>query len=88
MKIITWNCNGALRNKFGYLLDFDADICVIQECENPLETKHTEYNNWAENHIWIGDTKNKGIGIFAKKGIALEKQNWTNIYRDLRVKCF
>ena len=53
MKIITWNCNGALRNKFENLLDFNADIFVIQECENPLE-----------------------------------KQNWTNIYKDLRVKHF
>lgn len=88
LKIITWNCNGALRNKFKHLLDFDADICVIQECENPLETKHTEYKNWAENHIWIGDTKNKGIGIFAKKGIELDKKNWTDVYRDLRVKHF
>lgn len=50
-KIITWNCNGALRNKFETLLDFKADIHVIQECENPVETKHAKYKEWATNHL-------------------------------------
>ena len=88
MKILTWNCNGALRNKFDNLTDFNADIIVIQECENPAETKHKEYIKWAENHLWIGDTKNKGIGIFAKKNIVLKKLNWSDNYKDHKVKHF
>ena len=44
MKIITWNCNGAFRKKFESLVDEDADILVIQECENPAETKDINYN--------------------------------------------
>jgi exonuclease III len=88
MIIITWNCNGALRNKFGYLNDFDADIVVIQECENPTETKHVAYKNWAENHLWIGDNKSKGLGIFAKKNIKIKRLNWSNKYENHSVKYF
>lgn len=88
MKIVTWNCNGALRKKFGYLLEFNSDIHIVLECENPLETNHKAYRNWAENHLWIGDTKNKGIGIFAHIDIELQKLNWSNSYEGRTVKHF
>lgn len=51
MKIITWNCNGALRKKFESLLDFDADLIIVQECENPAESKDKKYLDWAENYL-------------------------------------
>lgn len=66
MKIVSWNCNGALRNKFEKILALDADIYVIQECESPAETKKPSYREWAENSLWVG-TKHKGIGIFSKR---------------------
>ncbi len=88
MKIITWNCNGALRKKFDNLAEFDADLLIIQECEDPLEARDKNYMDWAKNYLWIGDTKNKGIGIFAKQDIELKKLDWTNIYKDHSVKHF
>jgi exonuclease III len=88
LKIVTWNCNGAFRKKFKNLTDLNADINIIQECENPAETKHKEYNEWAENYLWIGDTKNKGIGIFANKNIVLKKLNWSDNYENHKVKHF
>tara|TARA_R110002126_G_scaffold133001_1_gene276949 strand:- start:103 stop:807 length:705 start_codon:yes stop_codon:yes gene_type:complete len=88
LKILTWNCNGALRNKFEFLSDFNADIIVIQECENPAETKHEAYIEWAANYLWIGDNKNKGIGIFAKEHIVLKQLKWSNLFKDHQVKHF
>ena len=88
MKIITWNCNGAFRKKFEHITDFNADIYIIQECENPAESIDKKYQEWSENYIWIGDNKNKGLGIFATNHIKLKKLNWTNSYKDHIVKHF
>lgn len=88
MKIVTWNCNGALRNKFEHLSELDADIYIIQECENPAETKHKNYQEWAVNYLWNGDTKNKGLAVFAKPHIELQKLDWSNQYQDHFVKHF
>lgn len=88
MKIVTWNCNGALRRKFQTLSDLEADIYIIQECENPGNIENSDYQKWAENHLWIGDSKNKGLGIFASNKIEIKLLDWTNSYRDHDVKHF
>ena len=88
MRIVTWNCNGALRKKFEKISELDADIYVIQECEDPSQTIHKDYQNWSLNHLWIGDNKNKGIGIFAKQEILLELLDWSSKYDDHFVKYF
>ena len=78
MKIVTWNCNGALRNKFQFIDELKADIYVIQECENPSVVKHDGYKQWSSNYLWIGDSKNKGLGVFAKGSTVLKKLDWNN----------
>ncbi len=88
MKIVSWNCNGALRNKFEHIAKLDADIYLIQECEDPMRANHNGYNDWSKNHLWIGDTKNKGIGIFAKNDISLKSLDWSSSYRNHPVKYF
>ena len=88
MKIVTWNCNGAFRKKFEIISSLNADLYVIQECEHPNESQHKKYEEWAENFIWIGDTKNKGLAIFARPELKLEKLDWSNQYRDHFVKHF
>jgi exonuclease III len=88
LKIISWNCNGAFRKKYSLLDSFKADFLIIQECENPIESKDSEYKKWASNFLWIGDSKNKGIGVFAKDQYLLEKLDWTNIYMNHPVKYF
>ncbi|MBE6880543.1 MAG: endonuclease/exonuclease/phosphatase family protein [Ruminococcaceae bacterium] len=77
MKIVSWNCNGKFREKFQDILTLDADIYIIQECENPKEIKSTTYKKFATNYIWTGENNNKGLGIFAKKEIKLTENNWS-----------
>ena len=88
MKIVSWNCNGAFRKKFNSLLNFNADIYIIQECENPAETNDLDYKTWAKNYLWIGDSKNKGLAIFAKADIKINLLDWSNHYKDHSVKHF
>jgi len=88
MKIVTWNCNGALRNKFQHLSEFEADIFIVQECENPAQANHKEYAEWAKNHLWIGSNKNKGLGIFATENLKIETIDWSNTFTDHTVKYF
>lgn len=78
MKIVSWNCNGAFRKKYHLFDNMDLDILVIQECENPKESTKA-YLEWAGNYLWIGKSKNKGIGIFVKNNHSLELLNWSDI---------
>ena len=88
MKIISWNCNGAFRKKFAYLSQFDADVLIIQECEDPAQSKNASYREWATNYIWIGNTKNRGLGVFAKACATLEHLTLDHSFGDASLKWF
>ncbi|KOF04137.1 endonuclease [Roseivirga seohaensis subsp. aquiponti] len=89
MKIVTWNCSGAFRKKFEAISVIKADIYVIQECENPKECTDQKYSSWAKNYLWIGDNKNKGIGIFSsRENMNLTRLDWSNSFEDHSVKHF
>ena len=78
MKIVSWNCNGKFREKFQYIQYLDADIYIIQECENPQKYPNTNYSFFAQNHIWIGENENRGLGIFAKKDVKVTNNEWSS----------
>ncbi|WP_200859593.1 endonuclease/exonuclease/phosphatase family protein [Sphingobacterium paucimobilis] len=61
---------------------------IIQECENPETSNHKPYKEWASNYLWIGKTKNKGLGIFAKNDIRITPLSWSNQYDDHTVDYF
>ncbi len=77
MRLVTWNCNGGFRRKFEQLDALDADILVIQECEDPAQST-AEYRAWAGAHAWVGYGKNKGIGIFPRRGQSIERLAWSD----------
>jgi endonuclease/exonuclease/phosphatase family metal-dependent hydrolase len=87
---VTWNCNGALRKKCTYLKDFDADLYIIQECENPavVLSKDPDYLSFSANNLWIGKNKNKGLGIFAKRNHSIEKLSWNTRFRGRELQWF
>ena len=39
MKILSWNCCGNFKEKIAFIMAFDWDIAIIQECENPETIK-------------------------------------------------
>ena len=75
MKLVTWNCNGALRNKTACIDGLGADILVIQECENP-EYSTKASRQWAGEYLWHGENKNKGIGVFPRNGNKIRPLKW------------
>lgn len=69
MRVVTWNCAGALRRKWSLLTELGADLAVIQECEDPAMVQDGAYREWATGHAWAGPTKNKGLGVFPRPGL-------------------
>jgi exonuclease III len=84
VKIVSWNCNGGLRNKTHALDSLEADIFIIQECEDPSNTTDS-YRKWCENYLWSGLNKNRGIGVFARNGFSIQKVIW---YNEIYLTCF
>ncbi|MBQ0917747.1 endonuclease/exonuclease/phosphatase family protein [Hydrogenophaga aromaticivorans] len=74
LRISSWNCGGGLRKKWRALDELNADLLVIQECENPALAADPAYLEWAGNFLWTGPSKSKGIGVFARNGLQLEQQ--------------
>lgn len=56
-----------------------ADVLVIQECENPALSTSV-YREWAGSCLWVGDSKNRGIGVFSKRGNEVKRLNWSGFF--------
>ena len=67
MKIVSWNANGKFREKYKAILELEADIYVIQECENPENSKDKEYRDFFRNYYWAGVYSYKGLMVFSTR---------------------
>mgnify|MGYP002568374913 CR=1 FL=1 len=75
MKIISWNCCGKFREKHSIIQKQDADIYVIQECENPEKYKK-HFIGFLTDYVWCGEKDSKGLGIFVKPNVKMEANSW------------
>lgn len=78
LKLVSWNACGKFREKFPLFSQFDADILVIQECEDPSQNSSNEYRYFSQNYFWTGENKNKGLGLFGRFNLKLKLLNWNS----------
>jgi exodeoxyribonuclease-3 len=65
MKIITWNCNMAFRNKADFILAYKPDILIVPECEHPDKLLFKDDTPKPTTVLWFGENRNKGLGVFS-----------------------
>lgn len=89
MRLISWNCNGGFRKKATLLLQYEPDILVVPECENPscyaFPVEMTEHYS----SYWTGASAPKGLGLFVKKPLSPQSPDTLSPFRDflpLRLK--
>jgi hypothetical protein len=67
MRLVTWNCSGALHRKFDALLRLRPDIAIVCECAQPERLRARGCDG---NPIWIGQNPNRGLAVFGFNGYA------------------
>ena len=75
MRIISWNCRGKFREKYNAIKKENADVYVIQECENPEKYKD-DFSGFCSEYIWVGEKDSKGLCIFVNPLIKMVLNEW------------
>lgn len=77
IRIVTWNCNQALDQKWSRLQAIGPDIAIVQECASPevLVSKGVKID--PEKCLWMPKSNatnaNKGLGIFPRGGVIIRQ---------------
>jgi len=82
MRLISWNCQGAFRKKYHLLDAMNADLLIIQECEDPAQWAG-DYQKWAGDYTWAGYDNGKGVGIFPRRGQTMKRLPWPDHGQEL-----
>ncbi len=69
MRIVTWNCQCAYRNKAAHIVNYAPDIAVIQECESPERLARNRTGPQRVDPVWFGHIPFKGLAIFSYTGL-------------------
>lgn len=78
MKLITWNCQGAFRKKADYILAYNPDIVVIQECENTNKLVFGSGTQKPNDILWFGDNPNKGLCLLSYSDYRFQLSEYHN----------
>jgi hypothetical protein len=73
LRIVSWNCNMALYQKFDRLRMLRPDIAVIQECANPERDAARGWQPACSDREWIGSNPDKGLGVFTFGGLRIRR---------------
>jgi exodeoxyribonuclease III len=71
LRIVSWNCQMALYDKFEQLLSLNPDIAIIPECASLAKDALKKRRLPCSAREWIGFNEDKGLGIFAFNGLQL-----------------
>jgi exonuclease III len=64
MRIVSWNCNMALHEKFDKVAALAPDVAILAECAD-LQRLQIKSPRISTNAVWVGKNPNKGLGVFA-----------------------
>jgi exodeoxyribonuclease III len=81
LRIVTWNCNMALYQKFDRLLALRPDVAVIQECASPERDAARGWQPHCSSRDWIGFNADKGLGVFTFGSLRVRRhQSYTDTF--------
>lgn len=65
MRLVSWNCNGALHRKWTALMALEPDLAIIQECVAPDRLAQSIRDFDPDRCLWTGRIPAKGLAVFA-----------------------
>lgn len=71
MRIVVWNCNGALGRKLDALAELEPDVAVVPEAADPDRLEKV-LSARSLSYCWTGRLPTKGLGVIGFRGWQVE----------------